>query len=211
MASKMTGKPEDKITKEERTAAKGVNFGLLFGGGAKGLQQYVKSSYGVDMSLEEAQLAKQAFHTTYKDFTKWQQLIVQHTNQHDESESHYSRLRRYYGESDHYFNGQYRDIYTHAMNFPVQSTAWEILALAIIYVDAHSTEGVRISHHVYDELCLVCPDNKTVETAYLLRKAFRYGYQQVFPGCNMNNIIEVGSGKNWASASSDDSIIKLED
>ena len=210
MASKMTGKPENKITKEERTAAKGVNFGLLFGGGARGLQNYVRSSYGVDMSLEEAQQAKQAFHNTYRDFTLWQRLIVKHTNQHDESESNFCKLRRHYDRKDHFRNGQYSDIYTHAMNFPVQSTAWEILALAILYIDEHAIEGIRISHHVYDELVLVAPDIKVKQAATLLRDAFRYGYREVFPGCNLTSIVEIGAGQNWAEAGSDENIIQLE-
>lgn len=131
MAAKMTSKPEDQITKSERTAAKGVNFGLLFGGGAKGLMNYVQNSYGVAMTLEEAENAKATFHNTYKQFTFWQNAIVKHTNQYDESESLYSRLTRHYDEKDHFKNGVYKDIYTHAMNYPIQSTAWELLALAI--------------------------------------------------------------------------------
>jgi DNA polymerase-1 len=35
MAAKMSGKPAEAITKVERTAAKAVNFGLLFGAGAR--------------------------------------------------------------------------------------------------------------------------------------------------------------------------------
>jgi hypothetical protein len=39
-------------------AAKGGNFGLLFGDSAKGLKEYVSASYCVAMSLEEAANAK---------------------------------------------------------------------------------------------------------------------------------------------------------
>lgn len=202
MAAKMTGKPESEITKEERTAAKGVNFGLLFGGGAKGLQQYVRASYGVDMSLERAQQAKQTFHTTYQAFTLWQRAIVKHTNQHDESETIYSRLTRHYSHRDHYYDGQYRDIYTHGINYPIQGSAWEILALAIRYVDHYGHAGIRISHHVYDELCLVVREDLVMEAAMLLHKSFRFGYRRVFPGCNLSGIVEVGSGSTWVEASS---------
>ena len=42
------------MTKEERQLAKAVNFGLLYGQGAKGLQAYAASTYGVEITLEEA-------------------------------------------------------------------------------------------------------------------------------------------------------------
>lgn len=211
MAAKMTGKAESEITKAERTAAKGVNFGLLFGGGAKGLKEYVRASYGVEMSLEEAENAKATFHATYKQFTFWQNAIVKHTNQYDESESIYCRLTRHYDHTDHFKDGAYKDIYTHAMNYPIQSTAWELLALAIRHVDANLPEdgSIRISHHVYDELCLCAKDEQVLTAAKLLRQAFEVAYLTVFPDCNLNGIIEVGAGKNWAIAGSDEAVIAI--
>ena len=202
MAAKMTGKAEDQVTKAERTAAKGVNFGLLFGGGANGLKDYVRASYGVDMTLEEAKQAKSTFHASYKKFTDWQKAIVKHTNSYDESESIYCRLTRHYDQSDHFKNGVYKDIYTHAMNYPIQSTAWELLALAMCYVDQKLPEdgSIRISHHVYDELCLCARDDQVQVAKTLLLDAFQYAYLTVFPGCNTEGIIEVGAGQNWVEA-----------
>lgn len=211
MAAKMTGKAESDITKPERTAAKGVNFGLLFGGGAKGLKEYVRASYGVEMSLEEAEKAKATFHAAYPQFTFWQNAIVRHTNQHDESESIYCRLTRHYDHTDHFKDGAYKDIYTHAMNYPIQSTAWELLALAIRHVDEHLPEdgSIRISHHVYDELCLCARDEQALTAAKLLHQAFEVAYLTIFPDCNLNDIIEVGAGKNWAIAGSDATVITI--
>ena len=40
-------------TPHDRQLAKALNFGLLYGMGAKGLQLYALRSYGVQMSLEE--------------------------------------------------------------------------------------------------------------------------------------------------------------
>jgi len=190
MASRMTGKPVEEITKEERQAAKGVNFGLIYGGGAAGLQRYVRSSYGVEMTLGQAERAKRTFHATYKDLTLWQQAIVRHTNRHDESESIYSRLTRHFDSRDHYRDGRYSDIYTHAMNHPVQSTAWEILALAIRYVDEHAAPGVWISHHVYDELTLVAPDHLVIETAHLLKASTDTGPSSRSAVCGESSRLE---------------------
>ena len=55
-ASLMLQKHIDEVSKSERQAAKAVNFGLVFGMGAKGLKAYAAETYGSKMSLEEAEL-----------------------------------------------------------------------------------------------------------------------------------------------------------
>src|SRR5688572_13773544 len=47
-AQNLTGRED--VSKDDRKLAKAVNFGLLYGMGAKGLQSYVLKSYGVAMS-----------------------------------------------------------------------------------------------------------------------------------------------------------------
>jgi DNA polymerase-1 len=54
-ASRMLGKPEDAITKEDRQAAKAVNFGSIFGIGASGLVKTAWDQYDVVLTLDEAQ------------------------------------------------------------------------------------------------------------------------------------------------------------
>jgi DNA polymerase-1 len=197
MAAKMSGKPAEAITKVERTAAKAVNFGLLFGAGAKTLQQQAASSYGVAMSLEKAEEYRELFFDTYPQFHEWQQGIVEATNLYESSESNLIKLTRHYD----------REVYTHAMNFPIQSSAWEVLALAILYVDQHAAEGIHISHHVYDELTLLAPESKALDAAKLLRDAFYYGFHTCFPAAPDRDLVEIGVGKTWAEAGSDEAII----
>jgi DNA polymerase I len=51
--------------------AKAVNFGLLDGRGAKGLQYYALGSYGVEMSLKEAVLYRRRFFETNLGLKWW--------------------------------------------------------------------------------------------------------------------------------------------
>jgi hypothetical protein len=44
----------DDVSKEHRQLAKALNFGLLYGMGAKGLRVYARSNYGVDLTEEKA-------------------------------------------------------------------------------------------------------------------------------------------------------------
>ena len=68
-AQSLTGREE--VTKDDRKLAKAVNFGLLYGMGAKGLQSNALRSYGIEMSLEEATLYRRRFFRTYPGLKRW--------------------------------------------------------------------------------------------------------------------------------------------
>jgi hypothetical protein len=49
-AATLARKPEPDVTPHERKLAKAVNFGFLFGMGARRFQEYAKSNYGLELS-----------------------------------------------------------------------------------------------------------------------------------------------------------------
>lgn len=55
VAAMVLGKPEADVTKAERQKAKAIDFGLPGGMGVRGLLDYARSSYGVDLTLDEAE------------------------------------------------------------------------------------------------------------------------------------------------------------
>ena len=68
-AQNLTGREE--IGKDDRRLAKAVNFGLLYGMGAKGLQVYALKSYRVKLSTEEATRYRRRFFETYPGLEQW--------------------------------------------------------------------------------------------------------------------------------------------
>ena len=200
VAAERAGKNPVDVTKEERQAAKAINFGLIFGAGAVTLQKQALSGYGVSMSLEEADDAKAFFHSKYERLTEWQQEAVSEANAYSYSESPYCKLTRDYDKR----------VYSEAMNFPVQSGAWEVLALAIVYIDARLPEdgSIKISHHVYDELCLVANDEQVMEAALLLRDGFLHGFQTAFPQAAIKGLVEIGAAGTWEDAGKESNKIK---
>lgn len=68
-AEKVLGRAE--VTRADRQTAKAVNFGLLFGAGAKRLAAYAKSSYGVAMTVGEAEDYRRAFFRAYPGLKRW--------------------------------------------------------------------------------------------------------------------------------------------
>lgn len=198
MGAKMAGVPLDAVTKEQRQAAKAANFGLLYGAGSQTLKSYAWTAFGVRLSDSEARATKDAFLEMYPQLAEWQREIVDVTNARGYSESTHFKLRRYYEI----------ETYTHAMNFPIQSSAWEILVCAMLFIHERlPIDGsIQISHHVYDELCLVAIQERYEEAAILLRDGFRYGYNRVFPGATTKGLVGIGAGKTWFEASSDDAV-----
>ena len=198
MAMQITGKPVEEITKQDRQGGKAGNFGLIFGAGVARLVSYAKEAYGVEMSFEQAKEVKRAFTERYPRLVEWQQEAVNMANMEGLSASTYLGLTRYHQE----------EVYTVAMNHPIQSTAWEILALAILYVHEHKSEGIAIHHHVYDELCLIAREDKEDEAGLLLREAFKQAFLTIFPTESTAGLVGIGSGDNWEQAASDDTVRK---
>ena len=188
MAAEITHKAPADITYEERQMAKAANFGLLYGAGAETLRIYAANSYGVQMGIDQAREIKAVFHRTYPRLAEWQQEAVSDANAWGFSASKHSRLRRHFSD----------DVYTHAMNHPVQSTAWEILALAIIEMDKRMPPGCVITHHVHDELVVACLPEQVTAVSELLAEVLTAAFLKIFPAAPTRGLIEVKSAPDWS-------------
>ena len=74
-ASLVLGKDKKDVSKDERQAAKAVNFGLIFGMGVGGLQQYAELSYGVHMTTEQAAHFYTRFFQAYTGIKQWHEAL----------------------------------------------------------------------------------------------------------------------------------------
>jgi DNA polymerase-1 len=70
-ASILLGRTVTNDDKANRSLAKAVNFGLLYGQSAPGLKTYAKNSYGVDMTDEEPVQFRDAFFNEYDVLAAW--------------------------------------------------------------------------------------------------------------------------------------------
>ena len=62
----------DHPSEEERTLAKALNFGLLYGAGAGTFRNFAQAGYGVVLSPEQAEAAREGFFATYPGLRAWQ-------------------------------------------------------------------------------------------------------------------------------------------
>lgn len=159
-ASLIANKPVDNITKQERQAAKAVNFGLIYAMGARGLQGYAKSVYGIDLSLEEAELFRNRFFSAYRGIAKWHERMKKAT---DVKESRTLGGRRI-------LFGKQPGI-TALLNIPVQGTAADIVKRALgMLVPVTKRLGGSIIATVHDEVLLEVPEPAAFEAAHELKR-----------------------------------------
>jgi DNA polymerase-1 len=99
------------VGKEDRKLAKAVNFGLLYGQGARGLKEFARDKYETDITLEEAALYKRRFFETYPGLAAWHERERQRMKR-GETETRTLTGRRRVGVTK----------FTEWVNAPVQGT-----------------------------------------------------------------------------------------
>lgn len=159
-AALVANKSMDKVTKAERQSAKAINFGLIYAMGAKGLQAYAKSVYGVDMELKEAELFRERFFNAYKGIAAWHQAAKRAANV-KEVRTLSGRRCQFGGEA----------ALTALLNTPVQGTAADIAkkAMGLLAPRVKKLSGSIIAT-VHDEILLEVPEERALEAAELLKQ-----------------------------------------
>jgi len=170
-AQSLTGRKE--ISKDDRKLAKAVNFGLLYGMGAKGLRSYALRSYGVGMSLEEAALYRRRFFQSYPSLKSW----------HDNERWTWQR-----GETEtRTLTGRRRmdvERLTNRLNAPVQGTAADGLKLALALLWERRDECPRATPVLvcHDEVVVECDAERATVAKAWLEKAMIEGMDAVLNG-----------------------------
>jgi DNA polymerase-1 len=188
-AQSLTGREE--IDKDDRKLAKAVNFGLLYGMGAKGLQSYALRSYGVDMSLEEATLYRRCFFQTFPGLKRW--------HEHDRR----AWLR---GETEtRTVTGRRRmDVVrlTDRLNAPVQGTGADglKLALALMWERRSECPGVVPILVCHDEIVVECDIEPAEDAKAWLEKAMIEGMDALMNSTGKARLpveVEVRTVRSW--------------
>ena len=180
--------PKD-VTKGQRSAAKAINFGLIYGMGAAKLPVYAKKGYGVNMSLQEAQTYHHRYFEAYRGVKKWHRAATS-------EKARSSGMTRTIGGRLRYLDP---DFYTEFLNTPVQGSGADGLkaALRIVYERLRKYRNTaRIVHMVHDEIVVECDVGDAPAIEIELRDGMVEGMQQFLTRVPV--IAEVGSGPTWA-------------
>ncbi len=187
-AAAFLGKEPGAVSKAERQIAKGINFGMLFGSGSKGLQAFCKSSYGVDLSLTQADKARAAFFAAYPGLSAWQRNTRKAAELAKQVRTPGGRVR-----------ALDKNIGTECLNTPVQGGAAECLLAALAALNVDSLGG-RLVNIVHDELVVECEPEQAAAVSAAVEAAMVAGFLAIFPSGSTRDLVEAHSGPNWASA-----------
>lgn len=160
MASQVTGKPINQITKVERTQAKAANFGFLYGMQAKSFVEYALATYGVTVTQEEAILIRENFFQMYPELETYYADV--HNNIIDNG-YHTSIMGRQYQINPDKLLGNEKWAYLRAaINFPVQSAGSDYVISGLIELSLlpENRDGIKVCATVHDSIiALVKKDN----------------------------------------------------
>ena len=160
-AAVITGKSIRDITKEERGAAKAVNFGLIYAMGAKSLKEYSLITYGVSMTMQQAQDFRSKFFSAYEGISRWHQDVQR--NMARETRTLGNR-RRQWGDGPINL--------AELLNTPVQGTSADITkkALCILHDRSRHNE-IRIIGCIHDEIIIEAPVEEIDTAAQILKQS----------------------------------------
>jgi DNA polymerase-1 len=148
------------VTADQRQLAKALNFGLLYGMGAKGFRQYAKAKYGVELTPGEAEQYRKAFFDAYPALRLWHRAVGAHPPRETRT---LTGRRVLFSQAR--FNEQ--------LNCPVQGTGADglKLALALLWERRHEAPGATPVLAVHDEIVVECAADEGHAVGGWLRKA----------------------------------------
>lgn len=151
-----------RVTKADRQGAKGVNFGLVYGMQPPKLRDYARLTYGVTMTIEEAQRVHESYFRLYARLPSWHAETMHDVIERGYTETPFGRRRTFDASNQHA-----------AINTPVQATASDLTLLAMIAIDRRlRSEGTkaRVIGTIHDSILIEAQDAHVDRASAILRQ-----------------------------------------
>lgn len=190
-ASEVFHTPFEEVTKEQRSNAKAVNFGIVYGISSFGLGQ------GLNITRKEAERYIEKYFQTYPGVKLYLDKLVADAKENGFSTTIFGR-RRPIPElaSSNFMQRSFGDRV--AMNSPIQGTAADIIKIAMIRVnqklkDKHMRS--RLILQIHDELLVETHKDEITEVSKIIMDEM-----QGAADLSVLMEAEVKEGKNWYEA-----------
>ena len=190
-AARIFSKPLNAVTQSERSSAKAVNFGIIYGISAFGL------SNQLGISAKEAKIFMDRYHATYPNVTTYMAQNVASARASGMSRTMFGRIRKI--NELHSLNKNMQQFGERvAMNMPLQGSASDIIKLAMIKVDRELSSKKLKSNlilQIHDELIVDCAKGEEQMVKDILKSCMENVAHLKVP-----LIVSIGSGKTWYDA-----------
>ena len=190
-ASKVFNVPIEEVTPEERSKAKAVNFGIVYGISDFGLAEQI------GVSRKEAKVYIEQYLEKYSGIKKFMEDIVESAKQNGYVETLFHR-RRYIPElkSNSYVVRQFGS--RAAMNTPIQGTAADIMKIAMIDV-FNKLKAAKLKSkivlQVHDELIIETKLEEKEQVEIILKESMENATKLKIP-----LKVELSVANNWYEA-----------
>ena len=187
-ASKVFNIPIDEVTKEQRSSAKAVNFGIVYGISDFGLGEQLH------IPRKKAKQYIEQYLQMYSGIKKFMNDIVETAKEKGYVETEFKR-RRYIPElkSNNYMVRQFGQRV--AMNTPIQGTAADIMKIAMINVLKEiKTRNLKskVVLQVHDEMMIEAPLEEAEEIKKILKDKMENAVK-----LNVPLVAEISEATNW--------------
>jgi len=190
-AAKLFKIPLEEVSKTQRSQAKTVNFGIIYGQGAFALAEQT------GLSRTEAKQMIEAYFETYPKLKEYMAEQVSKARQIGYVETILGRKRHLKDINSNNFvvRGHAE---RNAVNAPVQGSAADVVKLAMIKIDKELKAQqlqTKMLLQVHDELIFEAPVDEIEAASKLIRTEMESALETQVP-----LLVEVGVGNNWLEA-----------
>lgn len=190
-AAKLFDIPLEEVTKTQRSQAKTVNFGIIYGQGAFALAEQT------GLSRSEAKKMIDAYYENYPRLKEYMAEQVKKAQDFGYVETILGRKRHLKDiNSSNFVVKAHAE--RNAVNAPIQGSAADIIKLAMIKIDqeleAQNLE-TKMLLQVHDELLFEVPIDELETVKTLIKKEMESAFATSVP-----LLVEVGVGDNWLEA-----------
>lgn len=160
------------VTKQQRTLAKGVNFGFLYGMHARHFANYLHEGYGLVITQTEAEAFREEYFATFSRLQDWYREQRAFAIEHGGVPNAFGRFRhlpRVYDE-DYWVQ---ENAFRQAINSPVQSTGSDFMLISL----ARLAGDLRLKRYdaklittVHDSVCMTVPYRHARKVAKIVKE-----------------------------------------
>lgn len=158
--------PLEEVTKQQRSIAKTVNFGIAYGMWTSGLQKNLQSA-GIEITENEAKGIIKGFYKAYPGVAKYLRDVSTEGLKNLEVRNKAGRLIKFEKPEDE--KAQKR-IKRESKNLPIQSLCADMIKIAMgnIFLKLEP-KGVKFINTVHDELVFECAEDQVEEVREIVK------------------------------------------
>lgn len=182
---------EDAVTSEQRSRAKAINFGIMYGMGPQRLGRET------DISTAEAKEFIESYFATYPKVKEYIEAQLETAREKGYVETLLKRRRdvREINSGNRMVRANAERV---ATNTPIQGSAADLIKLAMLTIDKR-LQGEdwqsRMLLQVHDELVFECPETELDRLVAMVREEME-GVREL----RVPLVVEVGHGRSWLEA-----------